>query len=138
MTPSKRSVWALALGCAVLIAVYTLRRREESAPFACAVSALSPTERARSRHLRAALAKLVDHVDETPDGYRFWYQAEPGVLEMLAQWIALEHRCCPFLAFDLGWPLRAPRPFLFISGDPGVKAFLKAELPEIPSLASDD
>ena len=59
------------------------------------------------------------------DGYRREFDDE-AILPKVAEWIALKHRCCPFLAFSLH--VNSSNLALELSGRTGVKDFLKAEL----------
>ena len=46
-----------------------------------------------------------------------------------AEWIALERKCCPFLTFRIVVAGAQPGFTLALTGPPGVKEFLTAELP---------
>jgi hypothetical protein len=96
-------------------------------PIACKLDALTPPERARQAELRRAVVDAVVGIDEMPDGFRLRF-ADAASLPQLAEWIPLERRCCPFLSFDVAWPTGAAGPALHLSGRPGVKEFLAAEM----------
>jgi hypothetical protein len=54
--------------------------------------------------------------------------SDEETIQMTAEWITLERRCCPFIAFGIevgheGGPL-----WLSLTGREGVKPFLKIEL----------
>jgi hypothetical protein len=104
----------------------------ESIPVACAPFALTEQERARSRELLEALGAAVQRVQETNSGYVYHYNDEPEVFQTLAEWIPLERRCCPFLTFEVRWKAGEKQPTLMLFGPEGTKAFLRAELPELP------
>lgn len=108
-----------------------MEKSTESMPVACAPFALTTAERARSRELREALGAAVDQVEETPTGYTYQFRTAE-VFRLLAEWIPLERRCCPFLSFDVRWRPGDAQPVLALSGPEGTKAFLQAELPELP------
>jgi hypothetical protein len=82
----------------------------------------------RDRH--AALLHLIwperQDVEEVDDGYDVMFRPDPALFQRLAEWITLERRCCPFLDFALGFTNDSIR--LTLSGPPGVKTFLAAEL----------
>lgn len=108
-------------------------RTTSPVPIVCRPDALSTEEKSRSQMLRTELSALIAETLETPDGYAFRYRAAPGVLEKAAAWITLERRCCPFLAFGLEWTAgEEVGPMLSIKGPHGTKAFLAAEMPELP------
>jgi hypothetical protein len=101
-------------------------------PIACRPGALDDQERQRSQALRAELAAAAIRADELPDGYRFTCRPDAAIFQKAAEWVGLERRCCPFLAFELSWAQgdgRAPQ--LSLTGPEGTKAFLAAELPAL-------
>jgi len=89
----------------------------------CNLSALTPTERARSlellRELRAATVERV----ELPDGYAFRYAAAAS-LARIGEWIALERQCCPFFHFQLDVAGDTDAVWLRLTGPAGIKSFL--------------
>ena len=95
--------------------------------FACNLFALSAEERQHHAGLLAQLAQAVAEVQELPDGYAFQYRAAESLWSTITEWIALEHRCCPFLTFTLRLaPDEALQ--LQLTGPDGVKPFLAEEL----------
>ncbi len=69
--------------------------------FACDLLSLSPEERVRHRQLLQRLRPAAFKISELPDGYQF--HLDSGGISFLeaAEWVELERRCCPFLAFEL-------------------------------------
>ena len=65
---------------------------------------------------------------ELGDGYEFAFPNAPGAMVRLAEFAADEQRCCPF--FTVTITLRpAPSPLVLqLTGPPGVKPFILAEL----------
>lgn len=101
----------------------------QPSPFACNRSAL--TAEGRKRHfdeLGPALRAIIRNVRELPDGYQFEFPADSATFRMVAEWAAAEHLCCPF--FDIA--LRQEREngafCMVLTGRPGVKQFIKADL----------
>ncbi len=92
-------------------------------PIACALGAIPETERPRYFALRAQVLAAVESAAETDDGFALRVGAD---LVALAEWIAFERLCCPFLSFRLAiggdGPVR-----LELGGAEGVKDFLRAE-----------
>src|SRR5689334_17965125 len=75
---------------------------ENQSPFACDRMALAP--KARHRHfdeLGPALRAMKKTVRELPDGYEFQFPNDARTVELLAEWAAGEHACCPFFDIDL-------------------------------------
>jgi hypothetical protein len=96
-------------------------------PLACDIEAILPAYRPRYRSLREHLFRLVEHVAEIPDGYALRIRDDGDTLLMLAEWIAFERLCCPFLRFVVTVD-GEDRLDLTMSGDVGVKEFLRLEL----------
>jgi hypothetical protein len=92
-------------------------------PLACAPTAISPAERPRHNELMRLLAGAARGRSELPDGYAF--DLAPSIsLPEVAEWIAMERLCCPFLAFQLDVrPGEATR--LTLRGPEGAKAILR-------------
>jgi hypothetical protein len=95
-------------------------------PIACAPSVFSPAERERWNELRRAWRTGVQEIRELPEGYAFRLDLDRAALPEIAEWIALERRCCPFLAFSLEIEPRGGAAWLGLSGGAGVKEVLRA------------
>jgi len=99
-------------------------------PIACNLAAIPDAERPRYVALRTQVLAAIEGVSETGDGFAMHVGTGRVPLVALAEWIAFETLCCPFLRFRLAiegdGPVR-----LELGGAEGVKDFLRAELPEI-------
>jgi len=102
-------------------------------PLACRMDALDGAERRRYGGLFAELASRLAGIEELPDGFAFIFPRERPLFLTLAEWVALERRCCPFLSFELVLESRAAPVSLRLTGRPGVKEFLRREFPEVPA-----
>ena len=112
---------------ALLFALFpTLALASNGAGFACDLHALTNDERARHAALAAELFGAIEHRRELPDGYALRLPADRWLAA--AQWADLERKCCPFFAFELAATAEHGPLWLRITGRPGVKAFMKAEL----------
>jgi len=95
---------------------------------ACVPGAIPPEERpAHAALVRRLFAGAVEARMEMADGYAFAFRSD--AFASVARFIENERQCCPFLAFELTispgeGPLR-----LRISGPPGTRELLAAELP---------
>ena len=67
-------------------------------PLACNLGAFDANERQRYGRSRQAIRAATRATKELTDGYRFHLGATSETFLTAAEWIALEHRCCPFLA----------------------------------------
>jgi len=98
------------------------------APIACDLSALTVSERKRRRSLAKAFARAVIGRGELANGFEFYVDPAKVDLPSLAEWTALERRCCPFLHFRIEVGPTDTHIVVALSGDQGVKEFLRAEL----------
>ena len=92
-------------------------------PLACCPTAISPAARPRYNELIRRLAGAVRNRTELSDGYAFDLDTSISLPEV-AEWIAMERLCCPFLAFRLDLhPGGATE--LTLRGPEGAKAILE-------------
>jgi len=95
--------------------------------FACNMSAMSPEQRARHKVIVSELLGAVLDTRELSDGYAARFAADPSLVMLVAEFIALEHLCCPFFTLGLkAEPDRGPL-WLKITGPEGIKPFIRAE-----------
>ncbi len=97
-------------------------------PFVCRLDALSPAERARHAELTARLVNSARRVEELPNGWELSFDDAPDVGRRIVEWMARERRCCPFLDFDIRLGERAEPAVLRLTGAPGARDFIAAEL----------
>jgi hypothetical protein len=95
-------------------------------PIACNLVAISDADRPRYFALRAQVLAAVESVADVGDGFVLHVGTDRAPLVALAEWIAFERVCCPFLQFHLAiegdGPVR-----LGLGGAEGVKDFLREE-----------
>jgi hypothetical protein len=96
-----------------------------SRPIACDMSALSPQERHRYDVLRSRVLAAVDSVTTTADSFQLRL-ASTVTQQDVADWMALEHRCCPFLQIDLSIRPDDTR-WVELGGSTAIKEFLREE-----------
>ena len=99
-------------------------------PFACNAFALSAD--VRKRHfdeLGPALLKLKQSTRELADGYEFEFPADSQTYELLTEWMFQERLCCPFFNIELQLKSGAGSMWLRLTGQTGIKEFIKAEAP---------
>ena len=99
-------------------------------PIACTLTAIPDADRPRYFALRAQVLAAVESVTETGDGFMMHVGTDRAPLVALAEWIAFERLCCPFLRFHLAVGGEGPVR-LELGGAEGVKDFLRAEFTEI-------
>jgi hypothetical protein len=96
-------------------------------PIACRAGALDESQRRRQQELLDEVRRRVLGTHELPDGLALSFPPEPALFLELAEWVSLERRCCPFLAFALEWGTR-DEILVRLTGQPGVKDAIAAEL----------
>ncbi|HKY54821.1 MAG TPA: hypothetical protein VJM08_10970 [Anaerolineales bacterium] len=94
----------------------------------CNLTALNAEQRERHQAVLKQLGQASQEVKEVAKGYAFRFLAEIAVLLLLAEFIYLEHRCCPFLEFTLEIKTERGPAWLTVTGPEEVKEFLRAEL----------
>ena len=96
--------------------------------FACDLTALDAKQRERYQQVREQLHKSIQAVREVTHGYALQFSAENSILVLLAEFISLEGRCCPFLEFALEVESKHGPAWLRLTGPAGVQEFLQAEM----------
>ena len=96
-----------------------------AADVACNPNAFTPLERQRYDTLREQVRAAAGQVDELEHGFALRFTVEPAVLSAVAEWVALERRCCPFLDFTLEIPAERAFALLTITGPQGTKDVLR-------------
>ena len=106
-------------------------------PIACRLDAMSDADRARERVLLSEhLASFVE-ARERDDGYSYRYPPSPALFVRLAELVSIEHRCCPFLRFELEWSTGDAPPWLHIAGGERVKPFIASTFGTTPDPSSE-
>ena len=85
---------------------------------ACRLDALDARDRIREAALLEEHIAAVKHTRELADGYAFEFAPDPALFAHLAELVGLEHRCCPFLSFELEWNAGDKPPVLRITSSP--------------------
>ena len=86
----------------------------------------------RKRHfheLGPTLLKLKKATRELGDGYEFEFPADNHTYQLLTEWMFQERLCCPFFNIELRLESGAGPLWLRLTGQPGVKEFIKADAP---------
>jgi len=95
--------------------------------FYCNIKALTAEERARHKQSSEKLMAARKETVETEKGYEF--QCSPGdvTLAELAEWVVAESKCCPFFDFHIDLENQGKLVCLRLTGEEGIKAFIRAE-----------
>ena len=104
----------------------------EETPIACSLT--SAEFRARESTLLAQFRSVVVATEELADGYAFHLPGDRKTIALLAELIAAERACCPFLRFEIQAEPNHGPVFLRVIGPVGVKNFLRTIFfkPEAP------
>ncbi len=102
----------------------------------CNLGVFTKVERARHLELIALLKDKVGEVREVNGGYAFRYP--PELLAPLAEWTALESKCCPFIDFQLDLePQPGGSAWIRLLGDDDVKEFIRTDFQPLIKLAQE-
>ena len=101
-------------------------KKKETAAFKCSLT--TPEFRERKATVIAGLKKMLKTKKELKDGYAYKFAASDEVVAKLNEFIKTESECCNFLKFDLRTNSNKSATWLHITGDKGVKEFLKTEI----------
>ena len=85
--------------------------------------------RQRHEELTSKFASSVEEVVELADGFAFGIRNARESIVDVAEWVSLESRCCSFLKFTIELEPGDSPLTVSITGGPGVKEFLAAEVP---------
>src|SRR5215472_1561843 len=97
-------------------------------PFACDRSALTPEQRKRHfDELGPKLRASVLQARELPDGYEFQFPGDRPTFQLIAEWTAGEHLCCPFFDIDLRLDREGGATWIRLTGRPGTKEFIRRD-----------
>jgi hypothetical protein len=95
---------------------------------ACDVGAFTAEERSDWRALGARLLGARQTLRELANGFAFEIERTPATLGDLGRFVAYESRCCPFVDFVVRVEAGASSAVLEMTGPPGIKELLAAEL----------
>ena len=95
--------------------------------FYCNIKALTPAERTHHTQLTEKLMGARKEVVETEKGYEFQYSPSDVSLTELADWVVAEGKCCPFFDFHIDLEREGSLLCLRLTGDQGIKEFIRAE-----------
>jgi hypothetical protein len=97
-------------------------------PIACHLGVFSADERQRYHAVRAKIDAAVTRIVEIDHGYEFHLPGDDIMLGLVAEWVALERRCCSFFEFTVGIGGADSSIRVALRGSPDVKLFLASEL----------
>ena len=128
-------IFSLFIGC-LLSATSMATVRRQHPVFACNMGALTQEERSLlTGEIIPKLRKTRHKARELDNGYEIQFADGRELLPDVSHWLSMEGRCCPFFNLSMslqgnGGPLTVQ-----ITGEEGVKAFIREDLPGIAALA---
>jgi hypothetical protein len=99
---------------------------QASTPLACDRNALNESERKEIRELIGKFTGAVREQRELEDGFAFGLMHASSALAIVARWVELERKCCPFLRFRIDVEPGEAKWRLTVTGPPGAKEVLRA------------
>ena len=109
----------------MLLALIVVRATFAGEPYTCNMSAFTEQEVAEYQELAAKMRLSVQEIKELKNGFAFKLPADAVV--PASQWIAYERKCCPFFDFVLEIPKDLGPVWLRITGERGIKDFIRTE-----------
>ena len=98
-----------------------------SPPLVCNMDVFTPAQRDTHILKTTQLFKSVGVVREVEGGFDFTFPKESGFFPPIAEFIANERLCCPFLTFTLSVVSNHETVSLSLTGPVGTKDFLRTE-----------
>ena len=98
---------------------------QDEAFIACNPYAIAAEQRERWMIVGTQLYAAVQEVQELPDGFAFRLPTDPEMLFLVAEDLAMERLCCPFIRFTLDIEPNGGPFWLRFTGGEGVKAFVR-------------
>jgi hypothetical protein len=114
------------------VATNTERQTMTQSKFYCNIKALNPTERAHHKELTGKLIAARKEIVETEKGYEFQFSPATVMLAELADRVAAEGKCCPFLDFHIDLEFEGSLLCLRLTGVDGIESFIRTEF-QVPA-----
>lgn len=108
-----------------------MKSRSNFAALACDMGALDPSERQTHQERTAELFRTARAIHPLSNGFSLRLSNDGPTLARIAEFIAREQLCCPFLRFDLRVEPQKAQAQLRLTGGQGVKRFLQMELADL-------
>jgi hypothetical protein len=100
--------------------------------FHCNLRGLTDTERSHQKELNARIMENRTNIIELDNGYQLQFCTSEVAIADLADWVAAEAKCCPFLNYGIDLGSERGSLSLSLTGSEGVKPFIRSEF-QIPS-----
>jgi hypothetical protein len=101
-------------------------KKSKETTFKCKLT--TPEFRERKATVIADLKKIVKRKKELKDGYAYKFSGSDDVVAKLNEFIKTESECCDFFKFKITVNSDKSEAWLHITGEKGVKDFIKTEI----------
>ena len=101
-------------------------KKPKETTFKCKLT--SPELRERKATVIADLKKMIIRKKELKDGYAYKFSGSDEVVAKLNEFIKTESECCDFFTFKITVNSNKSEAWLHITGEKGVKDFIKTEI----------
>ena len=98
-----------------------------TSPLACNMGVFTPAERTAHILNTTHIMERIQTVEEVENGYEFTFPGETEMISKVAEFIANERLCCPFLKFTLTVDSNDKPISLVLDGPFGTPEFLRVE-----------
>lgn len=105
-----------------------MQNSEVVSQYQCDLTSLDAVQRKRRAQLASEVFSQILETRELATGYEFRFDFKPSVFGNLTELATLEHLCCPFFEITVKIDKNNGPLLLQITGDPGIKQFLQAEM----------
>ena len=112
----------------MLVLAFAFLLTAGESPFAC--NRLALDAKARARHfdeLGPQLRGMVKGVRELPDGFEFQFPSDGPSVQLVSEWAAGEHLCCPFFDIALRFEHEGGGFWVRLTGRNGTKEFIRSD-----------
>jgi hypothetical protein len=100
----------------------------------CNMNVFTPAERDAHFQVMHGLTQKIESVRQIDNGYEFGLPNQTEIITRIAQFIAKERLCCPFLDFTLTVQSNNGPVSLRLTGPAGIHEYLRAEFDEALAL----
>ena len=100
----------------------------DDSPLVCNMGVFTPAQRDSHIENTTQLMQAVQSIQEVENGYQFTFPSETELITKVAEFIANERLCCPFLEFTLNVNANSEPISLSLAGPTGTQEFLRLEL----------
>lgn len=101
---------------------------DQEIPLACDMSKMSKTQRERYNELAQILETRRQAVHELADGFALVFPSNTETQVAVAEFMSLEHLCCPFLRLTMGVEPGGSTLTFSLTGSGEAKAVIRSEL----------